>query len=338
MLRKAGLVALVTLVAITAAPAGAPVQLSYVYSDSMAPTIGVNDGYVLMPAGQVDTGDIVTFWSPDRDAYVTHRVVERTADGFVTKGDNNHATDQASGYPTVTRDRIVGQVLSVGNGPLVIPGLGVAIGWLRGHRLQVLVGCLGLLALGPALGASTARRSLLRLADIFQPLFAVSLVAIAVLLAFGQPGHEITLVAVDGGAPSEASRVIPVGTENPISVTVHQPARPLTTRVVSTRGLTDVVQTQNASAVSVSGTVPPPSSPGPVPVGVDIRQYPALLPADVLARLQAIHPLLASGACAFLTLSPLWVLYHVLVDPQTPLRSRPVRLLAVLRRGRGGGR
>ncbi|WP_020221366.1 signal peptidase I, partial [Halarchaeum acidiphilum] len=133
MIRTAALAVLLVLAGLVAAPAGSPVQVSYVYSESMSPTIGVGDGYVLVPAGHVSTGDIVTFWSGTRGAYTTHRIVDETADGFRTKGDHNAVADQAAGYPSVSRDAIVGRVLTWRGSPLVIPHLGSAVRFVHEH-------------------------------------------------------------------------------------------------------------------------------------------------------------------------------------------------------------
>lgn len=332
MLRSVGIGIVFVVVIVAAVPAGSPVQLSYVYSDSMEPTIGVDDGYVLVPAGEVTAGEIVTFWSPSKDAYVTHRVVSRTDAGFITKGDNNPSTDQDAGYPPVSRDRVVGEVLTLGGEPIVVPHLGTAIESVRTHLLELLAGALGAMGLYSASSASRHRRSLTRLRDVFQPLFLIGLLSITGLLAFGQPSHEITLVAVDSTGPSGGSGVIPVGSSKPVEVVVKQRAQPLLTRVVETNGLTATTQAQNATAVSVSGTVPPPASTGVVRVGITANSYPAIVPEWLLARLQAVHPLLASGASAVAVLTPFWALYHVLVDPDTPLREPPSRWRKALQR------
>jgi signal peptidase len=333
MIRRVGFVLVFVVVVTAAAPTGAPVQLSYVYADSMEPTIETGDGYVLVPAGTVSPGDIVTFRSRQRGAYVTHRVVERSAEGFVTRGDNNPTTDQATGHPPIDRESIVGKVLTVGGRPVVVPHLGTVLEPLRTHISQLLVGCLGAVLLYSTLRGTDRRRTPSRIRHVFRPLFVIGFVATTGLLVFGQPSQAITLVAVETAGVSDAPGVIAVGASKPLDVVVHQNAGPLTTRVVTTRGLEDVTSTRNATAVHVSGTVPPPESTGPVRVDIDRYRYPALVPRWLLTRLQAVHPLLASGASATAVLAPLWVGYRVLMDPQTPIRSRPARWQTILWRG-----
>ena len=87
MLRHAGYLLLVAVVVALLAPAASPIQLSHVTSDSMEPTIETGDGYILVPAGDVIPGEIVTFYSEERAGYVTHRVAGTTSFCFITKGD-----------------------------------------------------------------------------------------------------------------------------------------------------------------------------------------------------------------------------------------------------------
>ena len=315
------------------APSGAPVQLSYVYSDSMEPTIGVNDGYLVIPAGEVTAGDIVTFWSAEKSAYVTHRIVGNSDTGFITQGDNNPSTDQRSGYPAVSRDEIVGKVLTVDGSPLLIPYLGGGISSLQRNLplvLGALAGAMGLYSIratGPK-----QRRGLSRVQDIFQPLFVICFISITCLLAYGGGGHTVTLVAVSSPGLSDAPNTVSLGSAKPVAFTLTQDASPLMHRVVKTHGMTVTSEVRNATAIQVSGSVTPPVSIGPVPVGASITQYPAVIPRSLVEWLQSIHPLLASGTCSFLLLAPFWVLYRLSLDPRAALRQRPSRWRKSLRR------
>lgn len=117
---------------------GQPVLVTYVTSDSMAPTIATGDGYLVLPsvvAGSVEKGDIVVFNAKTlhggTGGLTTHRVVGETEQGFLTKGDNNPFTDQSGGEPPVKSVQVVGQAVSVGGGPVVIPSLGTALTAIR---------------------------------------------------------------------------------------------------------------------------------------------------------------------------------------------------------------
>ncbi|WP_080505793.1 signal peptidase I [Halomicrobium katesii] len=103
--------------------------ISYVNSGSMAPALSTGDGFVAVPAAVADDpepGDVIVYRSQEIEAggLVTHRIVARTDEGFVTKGDANPVTDQQAGEPPVSRDRIVAQVFAVDGRVVSLSGLG----------------------------------------------------------------------------------------------------------------------------------------------------------------------------------------------------------------------
>lgn len=112
--------------------------ISYVNSGSMSPALSTGDGFVAVPTPVADEpapGDVVVYRSEviESGELVTHRIVDRTDDGYVTQGDANPITDQQAGEPPVTRDRIVAHALTVDGRVVVLPNLGSASMWLRGH-------------------------------------------------------------------------------------------------------------------------------------------------------------------------------------------------------------
>ena len=111
---------------------GQPTLLAYVDSGSMEPTIDEGDGFVAIPAavaGPPTEGDVITFHAEEIEGggLTTHRVVDETADGYVTRGDANPFTDQDGGEPQVTEDRIVATALQVGGTVVTVPHLGTGI-------------------------------------------------------------------------------------------------------------------------------------------------------------------------------------------------------------------
>ncbi|MES3160315.1 MAG: signal peptidase I [Halorubrum sp.] len=108
---------------------GQPVLLSFVETGSMVPTLDPGDGFVAIPAplaGSIGTGDVVTFDAQEIEGggLTTHRVVEETERGYITRGDANPFTDQDSGEPVVQDADIVAKALTVGGSVVVIPHLG----------------------------------------------------------------------------------------------------------------------------------------------------------------------------------------------------------------------
>jgi signal peptidase len=114
---------------------GQPVLLSYVETGSMQPALAPGDGFVAIPAGiagGIGPGDVVTFDAEEIQGggLTTHRVVEETERGYITRGDNNPFTDQDGGEPVVQDADVVAKALQVGGGVVVIPHLGtVAMGF-----------------------------------------------------------------------------------------------------------------------------------------------------------------------------------------------------------------
>ncbi|MGN1090193.1 MAG: signal peptidase I [Huintestinicola sp.] len=87
------------------------ISIVKVITPSMEPSVGDGDYIILKKtnAGDLQTGDIICFYSEDEEIYGmlnTHRIVGRHEDGsFITKGDANTAEDKTP----VTEDRIVGK-------------------------------------------------------------------------------------------------------------------------------------------------------------------------------------------------------------------------------------
>lgn len=332
MLKRAGLLLAGLACALVIAPAASPVQLAYVYSDSMEPTIGQSDGFVLLPAGEVQRGDIVTFRSESRDAYVTHRVVGRTENGFTTKGDNNPTTDQAAGYPAVQRDDIVGKVLNLQGDPLVVPGLGSAVRFIHGHRGFV-AALLGIALVGGFLRQRTPSRpsrSVPRVRSVLWPIFAIALVSSVAFQLTGGTSKQLTYVAVEsdiGGA-----NTLRVGESTTDSVVINQSTIPLTTAVISAEGMTITNTSGNESTVTATLRVPPPTRPGVVTTEVHVSRYLTVLPPAVIQRLHGIHPLVAAIATAVTALGPIALTGFLVIDGKRPIRSVESRWQRLLRR------
>jgi signal peptidase len=98
----------------------------------MTPTLDSGDGFVAVPpslVGGIEPGDVVTFRAETLHGggLTTHRVVEETQKGFITKGDANPFTDQDGGEPPVQRGQIVAVAWQPGGDVLAIPHLGTVI-------------------------------------------------------------------------------------------------------------------------------------------------------------------------------------------------------------------
>jgi len=111
---------------------GQPVLLGFVTSESMEPTLETGDGFVAVPAaltGPVEEGDVVTFRAEEIQGggLTTHRVVDETDRGYITRGDANPFTDQDSGEPPVADTQVVAVVWQPGGEVVAIPGVGLLV-------------------------------------------------------------------------------------------------------------------------------------------------------------------------------------------------------------------
>jgi signal peptidase len=158
VVRQAGFTVAILLVltVITGSVVGQPVVLGFVTTDSMAPTLKPGDGFVAVPSALtgVEQRDVITYRAQEIQGggLVTHRVVDVTEQGFITKGDANPFTDQDDEEPIVKREQVVAQALQADGEVVVIPHLGSAVGSVR-HGVSLVQGTLAdLTGLGTFLG------------------------------------------------------------------------------------------------------------------------------------------------------------------------------------------
>lgn len=330
MLRLAGFVLVLSLAVLLVAPAGSPVSLGYVTSDSMEPTISEGDGYILVPADPVRPGDVVTFESADGDGYVTHRVVAETPTGYVTRGDANPSTDQSAGAPPVRDGDVVGEVLTVGGSPVVVPGLGTVVE-LAGNNPLALVVLLGLVAVAGTDGQRRGHdrdRGITRDRHLFAAFLAVGLVVGTAVVVDGGRSHGNEYVATE--TPSGGPDTVTAGTTRNETFRINRSASPLTRVVVDARGTTVTDVTRNATAVTVRTQLSAPDEVGPFSARLGIYRYPAVLPLGVTRWLVGVHPAIAALVSVAATLSPLGLLALAL-DGKRPVRpSRRRRIRRIL--------
>ncbi len=75
-------------------------------SGSMEPELKLGDIIIIKKYDNYKTGDIVTYLDDD-NILVTHRIIEKTESGFVTKGDNNNTRDK----DVISKNEIQGKVI-----------------------------------------------------------------------------------------------------------------------------------------------------------------------------------------------------------------------------------
>ncbi|CQR52567.1 signal peptidase I [Haloferax massiliensis] len=304
-----------------------PVQLSYVYSDSMEPAISQDDGYLLVPAGTVESGDIITFYSEERGEYATHRVVSVTESGFVTQGDNNPTTDQRVGYPPVTRDDVLGKVATVGSSPLVFPRLGIAVEFVQRYWRLGLGGLVALFGLSEISRGTTRGRDVVRLQTLLLPLVLMAVVGTSAAFVLGAPAAVATFTVTD--TPPASGLSIPIGEAATRTLDVEIGEQPAYThQFIETSGMDIESSDTTAESPGIRVRIPAQSELGPYRGEIRLYRYPAILPYGVVASLQAVHPTVAALTTMSTLFGGIYILTWAFVDGKTVLqiqsRRRPL--------------
>ena len=334
IVRQAGLVVLVALlvVLLLGQVLGQPLLLTYVETGSMEPTIDEGEGFVAVPsplASSPSEGDIVTFDAEQIEGggLTTHRIVDETDEGYITRGDANPFTDQDGGEPPVTEDRIVAHAVQSGDSVITIPYFGTAIETFQDllvAALATLAGLLGLefdgspqsigvglLAVGLVLfavsGISTGAPERSRARSLSQDKIDTRVLTVILLLVVLIPANAAMLLpagetelVVEGDAVTEADDVEP-GDEITTDLTASNDgliallivSEPVGDDVTVEPGSFSVPSGDQATA-EIALDAPPPDTDRTVTV--EEERYLLLLPESLLLSLDETNPLLALGA------------------------------------------
>jgi signal peptidase len=308
---------------------GQPVLLGFVETGSMAPTLAPGDGFVAVPTAvddDIEEGDVVVFHAKEVDGggLTTHRVVDETEEGYVTKGDANPVTDQDGAEPPVQRGQIKATALQVGGEVVVVPKLGGAVVGVQDaiaglqRRLAVITGTrsllgtqglayllfgVGVLAYAASVlfarGDGRERRERTRedgTVDYRLLLIGLTVVLVAAATAgmtLGGGTQELAVVSSSSDAPGVG--VIPTGERENTTYTVPgagvMPAvvflEPGSDRIDVTPREVYVPPGETANATV---TIEAPESTGYYPQYLTEYRYPGVLPRETIRALYGIHP------------------------------------------------
>jgi len=295
-----------------------PLGVSFVYSNSMEPTIDTGDGFIVLPADDADTGDVITFYSDERNEYVTHRVVEETDAGYVTQGDNNEVRDQEVGYAHVSPRDVEGRVLTVGGAPLTVPALGTVVAEASRYRGVLLA--LGLAAAIVGMGANGRSRDVTSAGSLFRQLLLVSVAVGVVAIVLSASTISLTITAEASSSPQTLTFEV----DNRTTVNFTDTPTPYTHRIAAASGIeiTDTASEDETLTLFVERVRDSESAT------VRFYHYPAVLPEGFVAALHGVHPLLAAVGTVGAAHVPVAGVYWLLVDsaePLRPARTRPPR-------------
>ncbi|WP_324663592.1 signal peptidase I [Haloarcula sediminis] len=353
---------------------GQPVLLGFVTSGSMEPTIETGEGFVAIPAdiaGPVEEGDVVVFRAEEIQGggLTTHRVVEETDRGYVTRGDANPFTDQDGGEPPVSEAQIVAVAWQPGGTILTVPGVGVVVegtqSVLQATQRQLaglfgsrsLLGTQGLAYLLVALSAlayvadvvfggdrrrqrDTARdtgTSVHLVVGVFAAAIVLSATAAMVVPAGPQ---EFGVVSAESDSPGP--RVIEQGTSESVQYTTANGGFVPVVRYVEP--VDDGVNVEPRAAVveprsSVNGTLTlsAPPETGYYRYHIVEHRYLLVLPPAAIRSLYLVHPWLPVVVIDALLGGSFYLLGVALVDTGR-VRSRSRKSLSRIRRLLSGRR
>jgi len=339
---------------------GFPSPISFVATDSMEPQLEPGNGFIGVPkpvAGEIETGDVITFEAQEvgGGGLTTHRVVEETDEGYITKGDANPFRDTAAGEPPVKASQIqlvvvqfngeivtipyVGQLQSAAQSAIsaVINALGLSS--VSSSNPGVIIAVLGFLLVVVGGGyeiltpenermmSRSARRS--EVIDSRLLLIGLLLVLSLPLLsvsAIPSSTDELTIISSTAPDPDDPS-IIEAGNYSEANVTIEngQPVPMVIIVEPASEGVKvydKVLSAASGETVKSKFRVYAPEETGPFVRSRSTSYYIQSLPTSVIAFLHRIHPLLALGATIGVVLAPVAIGFLLVVgNRQIPLRD-----------------
>ena len=330
---------------------GFPAPIAFVETGSMAGTIDPGEGFIGIPAplaGEPSVGDVVTYraQSIQGGGLTTHRIVDITEAGYETQGDANSVTDQANGEPYVTDPQIELVVLQLNGEVVTIPGVGTAaragsgvlstiataigVSGTPGANTGLALGVAGLLIVGAAYaydlftGSATRelRRSTRRWSVVDSRLILLALLialSLPILSVMAVPSGttEITIISAEFESPDDPT-IIEAGETSESTSRVE--AGPIIPRTIVLEPRTDGVQfADRVLQVSPGGTaettliLSAPTETGSYIRARSEHHYIGILPSSVIVALHDIHPFVAMTTITGLLLSPIAVLFYLIV-------------------------
>jgi signal peptidase len=344
---RLGLTLAVVLVAVSLVAGnllGQPILLSYVETGSMEPTMNAGDGFVAVPtalAGDVEPGDVVTYRAEEIQGggLTTHRIVEETERGYITRGDANPFADQDNEEPPVRSEQIVAVAWQPGGSVFTIPYLGTAIQTLQNTiqtlqvRLAGLFGTRSLLGLQGLTYLLLGATVLLYLVDLYLDdgenrerdrgretgtstrllVAAMALgLALAATAAMAAPAGTQEYTIVSAEFESDSPFVIEQGTSMSTNYTVgNSGLLPIVTYLEPRGEGVDVqprkLRIESQSLANTTMTLSAPPETGTYRRYVVEHRYLAVLPPAMIRTLYGVHPWLPVVAIDALIVVPFYL-------------------------------
>lgn len=311
-----------------------PINLAFVDSNSMAPEIETGDMFFVQSSESYEIGDIIVFESSARSdsTIITHRIIEENQNGFITKGDNNDATDQELGDAPVSDQQIIGKVIESGDSAVTVPELGVVSRILSKYQIQLIGGIFALLFVDTIglyslssdrnKNRSNPDNNIKRYPSPIKVTIVLSIVLIVLWSGLIYLSSEPVLsenvrigeAETDDISTGERS----VSTVN-YSVSSRLPVN--NQAYILGNGKVLSVDKLPNEDISVRYATGPYNEPGLENVQVLTYSYPTLLPSSVITYLHNIHPILACIGTSSVISMPIVLVVFLLFD-NSPIRVR----------------
>ncbi|AEC52104.1 hypothetical protein PNA2_1189 [Pyrococcus sp. NA2] len=302
---------------------GRPVFVSYAYSDSMTPTINRWDVFFINPLSKGDVGDIVVFNLSGK--WTVHRIYAITSEGYITKGDNNVATDQQDDKnPPIKRDQIIGKVITIGGRPIKIPRVGKYLQSKNSHYLAIGLALVG----GAIIGVSgdkerkrkKRRRKVVDTGVIY--VLIAALLSIGIVFTASMSWREIGITYASTLAGGQREGWYLPGSTFSENVTVKNYAKIPMIFIVEGKGVKkEAFKLPGEEERKIKVTIHVPEETRIYTESIRVYSYYPILPTSVIERLHgenAYLPLLLEG---FLVFVGLIMLKPFLGEPEyIPLR------------------
>jgi len=330
---------------------GFPSPISFVATDSMEPQLEPGDGFVGIPrplAGEIEPNDVITYEAQTigGGGLTTHRVVEETNEGYITKGDANPFLDTAAGEPPVKDSQIQLVVVQLDGEIVTIPYIGQLQSTAQ-STISATISVLGLSAVSPSnpgviiavlgfvlvvvgggyelltpdnertLSRSTRRSEVIDSRFLLIGLLLVLLLPLLSVSAIPSSTDEITIISSTAPDPDDPS-IIKAGSYNEGNVTIEngQPV-PMVIIVEPASGGVEVsdqvLSAASGETVKTTFRVYAPDETGPFVRSRSTSYYIQSLPASVIAALHRVHPVIALVATTGVILAPIAIGFLLVV-------------------------
>lgn len=320
--------------------------IGYVETISMEPTINAGDGYVSLPSlftTSPSQGDLIIFESREGDADMTvHRIESVSEDGFITRGDNNIATDQEGGEPVVTPEQVVGKPVTIGGSPITIPGYAIfatttqswvqsiitQLGLTQNPRAQSMLVILGfgllfmLIGIADGVRASenkTTTRTVTRpFIDSRIILLIILVIVIFPLLTASVLQFDTTETTIEVEEGGSGSQSIDPGENQTIELNVENNQFVPTAIIVDAANDEDHISPsalaiRYGQSATTEYTITAPTEEGRYVRTHTQHHYPHILPVTVISLLHGISPILALGAIITTLLMPVILCFWLFI-------------------------